>query len=328
MVPPPPIVGNKERTSVASSCASSTMTQPNNIHHRSAIEVSQHPPPPHTPGSLQNNNDNSFLANPETARTSCPEMQNLDAKDHITEGNKNRKSYLSVIEQSTSEDLRAHQDDNHHDNDDETSEDFLNVYFDDKFKGKNLAAISKSDPTVIKRVRGCRNSVAISPVPLRKNNMNHDSYFFEVEVLETHDGWVGGLGVGLTDLLPETLPEKAWTLENSVVGGYWGRLFVGHEEMRTDWKADTLVVGDRVGVYFSCNQEFVILVNSVPVVWTESLMNKFNVNNLYPVIDCFAATLSVKFLTTGNCEPPVSNMMVPTGGKLRVETDAIGGSRR
>merc|ERR1719414_1473554 len=58
------------------------------------------------------------------------------------------------------------------------------------------------DGYVATRTRGCRQSVLLGSAPLRRQGLGH---YFEVEVRETVEGWVGGLGIGVTLSGPEQL---------------------------------------------------------------------------------------------------------------------------
>ncbi|CAK9106736.1 Hypothetical protein SCF082_LOCUS49715 [Durusdinium trenchii] len=71
---------------------------------------------------------------------------------------------------------------------------------------------------------GCRESVAICKGPLQ---LQEEGLYFEVEVLQTVDGWLGGLGIGVTHANPsalkdQRLPDKASKVPGSFILGYAG----------------------------------------------------------------------------------------------------------
>lgn len=133
-------------------------------------------------------------------------------------------------------------------------------------------------------------------------------HYFEVIVRETVNGWVGGLGLGITRVTPTELkrmPDKAWRIPNTFIVGYWGCLFLDGREKRTRWKADTLKVGSRVGLLVTGDGrgDLVVFVDGEPVVKADDVLPSSGIPEpLYPVIDVFAATLSVE-LQPSACAP-------------------------
>merc|ERR1719440_317911 len=155
-----------------------------------------------------------------------------------------------------------------------------------------------------KRIRGCRQSVVMGSAPLELQELGH---YFEVVVRETVQGWVGGLGIGVTRASPAELkrvPDKAWRIPSTFIVGYWGCLFLDGREKRTRWKADTLTVGSRVGLLVTGDGrgDLIVFVDGEPVVRADDVLPNINMNELYPVIDVFAATLAVEFQP--NASPP------------------------
>lgn len=154
------------------------------------------------------------------------------------------------------------------------------------------------DGYTAKRVRGCRQSVVLGSAPLQPQELGH---YFEVVVRETVNGWVGGLGIGVTRVPPSELkrmPDKAWRIPNTFIVGYWGCLFLDGREKRTRWKADTLTVGSRVGLLVTGDGrgDLIVFVDGAPVVRAEDVLPSSGLHSdeLYPIIDVFAATLTVE----------------------------------
>lgn len=176
--------------------------------------------------------------------------------------------------------------------------------------GVNLTL--SEDGYVAERTRGCRQSVAIGSGPLPPHAWG---WFFEVEVLETVTGWVGGLGIGVTTTPPTQLrrvPDKAWRLPRSFIVGYWGCIFVDGQERRTAWGADSLCAGARVGVLVTNNGrgDLIVFVNRRPVVLVPGALAGGEAEMpiwqepLYPVVDVFAATRAVALSSHAVPPPP------------------------
>lgn len=171
--------------------------------------------------------------------------------------------------------------------------------------GVNVAL--SEDGYTATRKRGCRQSVLVGSAPLP---LQQHGYYFEVEIRETVEGWVGGLGLGITRTGPDNLrrvPDKAWRMPNTFIVGYWGCVFLDGKEMRTKWRADTLVAGSRVGLLLSGNGsgDLRVFVGGEAVVTVEgALKDHVGCREFYPVIDVFAATLSVTLLPSGTPPPP------------------------
>lgn len=189
-------------------------------------------------------------------------------------------------------------------------------------RGANLAL--SDGGYLAERSQGCRQAVAIGSEPLQAQAWG---WYFEVEVREVVDGWVGGLGIGFTGTPPSDLrrvPDKAWRLPRSAVIGYWGCVFVQGQERGTTWRADGLAEGSRVGV-LATNEgrgDLIVFVNRRPVVRVAGALlgnSNSDINNgedsansgvplwrlpLFPVVDVFAATRVVAVLREATPPPP------------------------
>merc|ERR1712039_889477 len=102
--------------------------------------------------------------------------------------------------------------------------------------GLNLF-ISRDGYTVQRGV-GCRDSVAIGGAALQRQE--HGLYF-ELRIEKVIDGWVGGLGIGVTHTPPSTfddwtdstgkhIPDVAWRVPQSFLVGYTGRVYLNGQE--------------------------------------------------------------------------------------------------
>jgi len=164
------------------------------------------------------------------------------------------------------------------------------------------------DGYVATRTRGCRQSVLLGSAALQRQDLG---WYFEVEICETVEGWVGGLGIGVTRTSPSQLrriPDKAWRMQDTFIVGYWGCVFLNGKERRTHWRADTLPSGAHVGLLVSGDgsgdmRVFVdgTLVVSVPGALAEQTGPGVE---LFPVVDVFAATLKVALLPQSLAPPP------------------------
>lgn len=185
--------------------------------------------------------------------------------------------------------------------------------------GENLT-VSDGDLREVRRMRGCQHAVAVGCWPLPRGPQG---WFFEIEILDVVSGWVGGVGIGVTQapesVLSAGLPEKAWQLPKTFVVGYWGRCFCNGVEHRTTWKADSLEPGDRVGLLITLQGELHLWVNGdrkvrvdarIPVVPSEGWETA---PRMLPVVDVFASTSAVRWVH--GAEPPPTN---PGGEGLAV----------
>jgi len=165
------------------------------------------------------------------------------------------------------------------------------------------------DGYIATRTRGCRQSVVIGSEPLPRRDAG---WYFEVEIRETVDGWVGGLGIGVTSTTPERLghvPDKAWRVPHTFIIGYWGCLFLDGKEHRSKWRADTLKIGSRVGIHVTDGTgDLHVFTNDEPVVFVKGAVSGYSMignAGYYPIVDVFAATLSVG-LNPKALPPPLS----------------------
>lgn len=163
-----------------------------------------------------------------------------------------------------------------------------------------LNILLSQDGFTATRSCGCRESVAVCKGPLSQ----HGAGYFEVEVCQTVDGWMGGLGIGVThsspsDLKEQRLPDKAWRVPRSFVLGYAGNKYLNGKEFTLDWQSDQLRVGQRVGLLIDGGSLSVFVdgheVASVPEV--EMLSAGLRQDEpLYGIVDIYNAALSVRLL--------------------------------
>lgn len=163
-----------------------------------------------------------------------------------------------------------------------------------------LNVLLSQDGYTATRSCGCRESVAVCKGPLSQQGAG----YFEVEVCQTVDGWIGGLGIGVThsspsDLKEQRLPDKAWRVPRSFVLGYAGNKYLNGKEGTVDWQSDQLRVGQRVGLLIDGGSLFVLVdgqeVASVPE--AEMLSAGLRQDEpLYGIVDIYNAALSVRLL--------------------------------
>jgi len=160
--------------------------------------------------------------------------------------------------------------------------------------GVNVAL--SEDGYVATRMRGCRQSVLVGSAPLVPQL---GGWYFELEIKETVEGWVGGLGLGITRTRPDDLkrvPDKAWRMPHTFVVGYWGCVFIDGKERRTKWRVDTLPVGTKLGLLVSEGTgDLRVFAAGELMVLAEGALAEhvFPGVELFPVVDVFAATLAV-----------------------------------
>lgn len=185
------------------------------------------------------------------------------------------------------------------------------------------------------RTRGCRQSVLVGSAPLARQPLG---WYFEVTVQETVEGWVGGLGLGFTLTSPSQLrrvPDKAWRMPHTYIVGYWGCVFLDGKERSTRWRADALPVGARVGALVSGDGsgDLRIFVDGTLVVHAEGALQEHvrgpGPVELFPVVDVFAATLSVELQALAAPPAPpwgddVSPPGSPTGSLVGVSPSMRG----
>jgi len=154
------------------------------------------------------------------------------------------------------------------------------------------------DGFIATRVRGSRQSVVLGSAPLRRQA---GGWYYEVRVREVVDGWVGGLGIGVTKTSPSMitsmLPDKAWRIPQTCVVGYWGCAFIEGKEQKTGWRSDAVAPGSIVGLLISDSGDLRVFVDQVSVALVEGAVTITPDLQMYPVLDIFAATVSVQLQT-------------------------------
>jgi len=164
--------------------------------------------------------------------------------------------------------------------------------------GSNLTVLEGG--RVLKRGKGCRQSVGLGSAPLEKGP---DGYFFSVKVTGTAAGWVGGLGIGLTQTSEDSLrrvPDKAWRLPNTVIVGYWGRMFALGKEHHGQWKSESLQVGDVVGLLLHNQGDLLVFVNDEVKLWVP--WRGGSGEKYFPLVDVFGCTDGIELIEQG-CPP-------------------------
>ncbi len=159
--------------------------------------------------------------------------------------------------------------------------------------GANL--LLSPDGITATRAKGCRQSVAFSVAPVPLGPLG---FYFAVEVRSVVNGWVGGLGLGVTQTDPEKelkrIPDKPMRMPNTFVAGYWGRIFCVGREYRTKWKADDLKPGQRVGLLVTLRGEVMLFVDGVrKIFFADSSARDLASKPLFAVVDVFASTSSI-----------------------------------
>jgi len=162
--------------------------------------------------------------------------------------------------------------------------------------GENLSL--SDDRYVATRDLGCRGSVVIGSAPLTRQSRG---LFFEVEVCQVVDGWMGGLGIGVTHTAPGQLmrvPDKGACVPGTFIAGYSGRMFLDGKEKRICWHPDELRAGQRVGLLLTGDgkENFSVFVDGVEVVFMEgAALREAGLRDepLYPIVDVNNATLAV-----------------------------------
>ena len=184
------------------------------------------------------------------------------------------------------------------------------------------------------RFRGCRQSVAVGTGPVPRQEVGR---YFEITVEDTVPGWVGGLGIGVTSSTPQGMkrvPDKAWRIQNSMVIGYWGCVFIDGCEQRTAWRADSLHPGAKVGFLVTYSGDLLVFVDGEAVVRVDGAIppHEFeaNLEPLYPVVDVFAATRVVSM--SPNARPPPrsawNSLHSPIAAAAMKQAEAEGAEQR
>mmetsp|Transcript_77880 Transcript_77880/g.228337 ORF Transcript_77880/g.228337 Transcript_77880/m.228337 type:complete len:251 (+) Transcript_77880:3-755(+) len=146
---------------------------------------------------------------------------------------------------------------------------------------------------------GCRESAAIGSAPLEWQG---PGLYFEVLVLQTMDGWLGGLGIGVTHTravdLPR-MPDKAWRVPDTFIAGYSGCAYLNGKEHGCHWQPEALRAGQRVGCLISRGgrEDLIIFVDGTEVFRAAGpALHEFGLRRapLYPIVDVFNATRAVE----------------------------------
>lgn len=200
--------------------------------------------------------------------------------------------------------------------------------FSQKALGANVAL--SVDGYTVTRTTGTRQSAAIGDSPLQRQA--HGLYF-EVELVLTLDGWMGGLGIGVTHMPPQRLnrmPDKAWQIPGTFILGYRGCAFLDGKERTSPWCADSLPVGARVGLLITAEgMDLFLFVDGEPVVHIPgSVLADARIQDrpLYPIVDVFAATQGVTLQAHGGPPPPPWSVAAPmplATASLRPEVGAL-----
>mmetsp|Transcript_54198 Transcript_54198/g.118773 ORF Transcript_54198/g.118773 Transcript_54198/m.118773 type:complete len:653 (+) Transcript_54198:3-1961(+) len=175
--------------------------------------------------------------------------------------------------------------------------------------GSNLTVLEGG--RVLKRGKGCRQSVGLGSAALTKGP---DGYFFSVKVTGTAAGWVGGLGIGLTQTSEDSLrrvPDKAWRLPNTVIVGYWGRMFALGKEHHGQWKSESLQVGDVVGLLLHNQGDLLVFVNDEVKMWVP--WRGGSGEKYFPLVDVFGCTDGIELIEQGR---PPSQPWTPPGSPV------------
>lgn len=152
------------------------------------------------------------------------------------------------------------------------------------------------------RSSGCRQSVAVCKAPLA---LQAEGWYFEVEVLQTVHGWLGGLGIGVTQADPremkdQRLPDKASRIPKTYILGYVGSKYLNGSCEFIDWQPGLLQAGQRVGLLIArTTNDLVVTVDGEEVakVSGDDLRSAgFSAEPMYGIVDVFNATLSIRLL--------------------------------
>lgn len=173
--------------------------------------------------------------------------------------------------------------------------------------GANLTL--SEDGYTAARTRGSRQSVVLVNAPLARQM---EGLYFEVRICQTTEGWVGGLGIGVTHTCPgelRTVPDKAWRIPSTFIVGYWGTVFLNGKERLARWRPDSLQAGTNVGLLITGDgrNDLLIFVNGSPAIHIDGAALKsagLRPAPLYPVVDVFASTTSVTLLAQSAPPPP------------------------
>jgi len=145
-------------------------------------------------------------------------------------------------------------------------------------------------------------------------------WYYRLRINNTSTGWVGGFSIGVTLSTPMVLtglPDRAARVPRSWIAGYWGRTFANGQERLTNWRPQTLRVGDEVGFLVNLEGECSVFVNdeercrfSDPPVPVKAVPVE-----LTALIDMSATAANVTFL---NGAPPPQATVARSGARALV----------
>lgn len=162
--------------------------------------------------------------------------------------------------------------------------------------GTNLTL--SEDGYLATRHCGCRESAVMGSCPLQRQMRG---LYFEVKLRQVLEGWLGGLGIGVTHSPPgqlARLPDKAWRVPESFVVGYSGSAYLNGNERRLAWQPDGLKVGQHVGLLITGDgrQNMLIFVDGEEVLRIDGGdLHALGLRDapLYPIVDVYNAAQSV-----------------------------------
>lgn len=157
--------------------------------------------------------------------------------------------------------------------------------------------LSEDNLTAARRC-GCRASAVMGSEALPRQSRG---LFFEVVIQQVLEGWMGGLGIGVTHTPPgqlTRLPDKAWRVPESFVVGYSGSAYFNEKEQRISWQPDTLQVGQRVGFLITGDgrEHLLIFVDDKEVLRIDGgdlHAQGLRDAPLYPLVDVFNAAQAI-----------------------------------
>jgi hypothetical protein len=165
--------------------------------------------------------------------------------------------------------------------------------------GENIQLSHES--RVATRIRGCRRGVVFSRAPLLEGVTTF------IEVVASVDGWNGALAIGVTGTDPATiehLPEKIWTIPDTVLVGYCGRVRSSDEaEEDVSWRSEELKENDLIGITLAPRGMMVLSVNKRVEVELELGPSKPR----FLVVDVYGRTVAVRLVEESAPPGPAPN---------------------
>jgi len=171
--------------------------------------------------------------------------------------------------------------------------------FSEEACGANIGI--SEDGYVAERCCGCRDAAAVGSRPLERQARG---LYFEIKVRQTVDGWLGGLGIGVTHTPPGTLPklpDKALALPETFIAGYSGSVYLNGTEQRTSWQPENLKIGQHVGLLITGDgrEHFKVFIDGVERLHVDGAdLHAFGLRDapLFPVLDIHNATQCVELI--------------------------------